>query len=357
MLTLLVINTVSVLTLNLLYDSESLRPRFHWRGVSVRNAILGVLFLGLYLFARTTAQTGTESRPSAIKSRILRIVAWTLLTVISVVEATTLASNLLFHQSVTLVRTPAQTYSLIHSVLFGLLGTTLLVRHRLAKTSGGLLPADLRSMIIGALWHGIKKSVAYSVVYALVFCIGAFAVYQWSIAGNDPQPFFLGFHFPAFAAIYVLAGLLCGAHAGAVAAVRDKTEILVKHCDSLAAPLMHSIVMSIPLDSPAGQSSLRQSFEELKLSAGTTFGGLLGKFVRNKFAESLRGAWVVDLIEQSGRQNNESTARGSLATALRERMVRLATDDINRRARLVQWAIYAIAGLIFISPAMFIILR
>jgi hypothetical protein len=238
-----------------------------------------------------------------------------------------------------------------------LLGTTLLVRHRLAKASGGLLPADLRSMIIGALWHGIKKSVAYSVVYALVFCIGAFVVYQWSVAGNDPQPFFLGFHFPAFAAIYVLAGLLCGAHAGAVAAVRDKTEILVKHCDSLAAPLMHSVVMNIPLDSPAGQSSLRQSFEELKLSAGTPFGGLLGKFVRNKFAESLHGAWVVDLIEQSRRQNNESTARGSLATALRERMVRLATDNINGRARLVQWAIYAIAGLIFISPAMFIILR
>ncbi len=351
LLVLLLVNTAAILTLNLLYDPELLRPRYYWRGVFIRNAIFGIFFLILYFVSRSKASLDDElqDRVASIKSKILRVCGWLLMIGVTLIETMIVVTNLLFHQQITLVRTPAQSLNLIHAVIFGTIGSLLIFRTGVSKSSRRFFSVDLRSLLVSMLWHGLKKSLAFSLLYAIIFGVSTFVIYKWSVEGRDPLV-----HFPAFAAIYILTGLICGAHAGAIAAMRDKTDDLVKGCDSLAAPLTHAMVMNVPLDKMNSQTSVQHAIDRLKTPIESSAHGVLGRFVQKKITELAQGAWIIELVDQCSRQGNPAKARESLENTLRQKLIRIITDDMNSRLRLMQFLVYAIAVALLLSPALFL---
>jgi hypothetical protein len=74
---LLVVNSVAILTLNLVYETEALRHRYYWPGVLSRNAILGIFVFLLYLFANSRPSVGKASadRFSSLKVKALRVLS------------------------------------------------------------------------------------------------------------------------------------------------------------------------------------------------------------------------------------------------------------------------------------------
>jgi hypothetical protein len=219
LLVLLLVNSAAILALNFIYGTEALRHRYHWQGTLSRNAIFGLFFTLIYFFARSGAPIGNEpaqERFSSIKTRLLRVFAWLALMGIAIIETLTLAGNLLFYQTATLIRTPSQTLNLIYVGFFGCIGAILLFRTRSTEPRQEILPSPLRSLMTGVLWHGFKRSIAFSFLFAVMFAVGALIAYKTAIEGRAPDSHFLIRHFPIFAAIYIVAGFLLGAHAGAL---------------------------------------------------------------------------------------------------------------------------------------------
>jgi hypothetical protein len=357
-LVFLAVNTAAVLAVNLLYGPASLRPRYQWHGVVARNAIFGVLFIIAYFVCRSKAGSRDQLPPRfvSIKTRMLRISAWLLLAILAAIETITLATNLVLDRQLTLIKTPSQTLNLCHAVLLAAVAMALLFRTRAATSEGKLLAADLRSLITATLWYGLRKSLVYSVLYAMVFAAGAFLVFKWFVEGRDPQTGFLISHFVTLAGIYVVLGLLCGAHAGAVAAIRDKIPDLMKLCDGLGAPLIRAVVANIALDRGADRAAIRDMIDRLKGAAQSPPGGFLGRLAQRRLTEFLHEGGMIDLIEHWSGQNNSGAAKEALVGALREKLIRLTTDQMEQRLNVVRGVIHAITTVLLLSPALLFVL-
>jgi hypothetical protein len=350
-LVFLAVNTAAVLAVNWLYGPANLRPRYQWYGVAVRNAIFGVMFLIAYFVCRSKAGASDRLPPRfvSVKTRLLRIGAWLLLALLGAVEALTLATNLLFDQAVTLTRTPSQTVNLIHSALLGAVAIIVLSRTRAAASETKLLASDFRSLIATTLRYGFKKSLRYSFLYAVVFAAGAF-VFRSLVEGRDPQKDFWVSYFVPLAAIYIIAGLLCGAHAGAVAAIRDKIPDLMKCCDTLGAPLIRAVVSNLALDPNLDRAAIREVIDRVKGSAQE--GGFLARLAHRRLNEFLHEGGVIELIEQWARQDNSEANKERLIGALGEKLIALASDRMEQRLTVMRWVIHVVSAVLLLSPAL-----
>jgi hypothetical protein len=355
---LLAVNSVAILTLNLMYETEALRHRYYWPGVLSRNAILGIIVLLLYLFANSRPSIGkaASDRFSSLKAKALRVLAWLTFLLIAIIETVILAENLLFHQTITLVRTHSQTLNLIYSVLFGSIAVILLVRTRSGRSGQKILPAQLRSLVTSLFWRGLKTSALFSFFFAIIFALGAFLLYKTAIEGQSSPPSFLMLHFPVFAAVYVFAGLLCGGLAGGIYGIRGKAEEVVRGSYSLAEPFVKSLLSKVSADELTNHESLQRIWDRGKSLAGEQAPGLLGKLMQTRFLRSVQGHWLLDLVNQFKQQQAAGATRESLENLLGEKIIQLTTEDIRTRLGLLQWANYALAIVLLLSPALLFVI-
>jgi hypothetical protein len=358
LLVLLLVNTAAILALNFIYGTEALRHRYHWQGTLLRNAFFGLFFVCIYFFARSGAPISkgpTEDRFSSVKTKLLRAFAWLALMGMAVIETITLAGNLLFYQTATLVRTPSQTLNLIYTGFFGCIGAILLSRTRSSGARQELLPSQLRSLLTGVLWHGFKRSIACSFLFAVIFALGAFIVYKTAIEGRDPPPHFIMLPFPFFFAIYILAGLLCGAHVGAISAIRGKTDELVRGCYSLAEPLLSSLLGHVRVEETGNLGSLYEMIDRAKLTGATGL-GVAARLMQRTYLHSIRGSWIVDLIGQWRQQHTTGFTKEPLENVLREKIIQVTAGEVKGRLALFEWATYALAAALLSSPFLLLLM-
>jgi hypothetical protein len=358
LLVLLLVNSAAILALNFIYGTEALRHRYHWQGTLSRNALFGLSFVLIYFFVRFGApisKAPTEDRFSSVKTKLLRAFAWLALMGMAVIETITLAGNLLFYQTATLVRTPSQTLNLIYTGLFGCIGAILLSRRRGSESRQELLPSQLRSLLTGVLWQGFKRSIAFSFLFAVIFALGAFILYKTAIAGRAPAPHFLILHFPVFCAIYILAGLLCGAHAGALSAIRRKTNDLVTGCYSLAEPLLSSLLNQISPEQMRNLGSLHEIINRARFTGGSGL-GVMGRLMQRTYLHSIRGSWIVDLIDQWRQQQTAGSTKEPLENVLREKIIQVTAKEIKGRLTLFEWATYTLAAALLSSPFLLLLM-
>lgn len=119
--------------------------------------------------------------------------------------------------------------------------------------------------------------------------------------------------------------------------------------------MIRAIAANVPIDQIADRAAIRQMIERLKASMQSPAGGILGQLAQRRLTELLQDGGMIELIEQWSRQDNADMARESLVNTLRERMIRITTDEMSRRLSLMQWVIYVITAALFLSPALFLI--
>ena len=354
LLVLLLVNSAAILALNFIYGTEALRYRYHWQGTLSRNAIFGLFFSLIYFFARLGTPIGNgpaQERFSSIKTRLLRAFAWVALMGIAIIEALTLAGNLLFYQAATLVRTPSQTLNLIYAGLLGCIGTIMLLRTRTTESRQKLLPSHLRSLMTGVLWHGFKRSIAFSFLFAVMFAVAALIAYKTAIEVRASTSHFLILHFPIFVAIYVVAGFLLGAHAGALSGIRRKTKEWVTGCYSLAEPLVSSLLNQVSSEQLTNLGSLYEVINRARLTGAGSL-GVVGRLMQRIYLRSIQKHWIVDLIDQCRQQKTTDFTKGPLENILREKIIQATAEEISTRLVLFEWASYALAAVLLLSPVL-----
>ena len=355
---LLVVNSVAILTLNLVYETEALRHRYYWPGVLSRNAILGIFVFLLYLFANSRPSVGKASadRFSSLKVKALRVLSWLIFPLIAIIETVALAENLLFHQTATLVRTHSQTLNLIYSVLFGSIAVILLVRTNTGRPEPKILPAQLRSLATNLFWRGLKTGALFGFFFAIIFTLGALFVYKTAVEGQSPSLSFFALHFPVFAAVYVFAGLLCGGLAGGIYGIRSKAEEVVRGSYSLAEPLVKNLLSKVSIDELTNRDSLQQIWGRGKDLVGEQPSGILGRLMQMRFLRSVQKHWLFELVMQFKQQQAAGATRESLENLLSEKIVQVTADDIKARLELLQWLTYALAIVMLLSPALLFVM-
>jgi hypothetical protein len=355
LLALLAIDTIAMLLLNAIYDQDALRHRHLWRPALLRNLILSIPCLLLLYFSRSSADVplaaSAHRRVRPLFTRLLRILLWMALWLVAAVEAVTLAGNLLFYETLTVARTPSQTLNLLYSVLTGLAASVYLTRTGASRPPVGEVPIELRTTVQSLLWHSLKRSVQFSMMFAAAFIAGGYVFYKAIVEGSEFPPALLAGHLIVLAIGYVVAGALCGATAGGLHATRERAEELVRGSHSLAAPLIHTL-----LQSTATTANTISPPNAIVLAAPERARGITGRMVQSRFLRLLRGHWVVELLHDYTSRGGGS-AKESLEGLLRERLVRLTIDDVRARLRLMLWATYALAGVLWWAPTLLMLVR
>lgn len=336
LLVLLVVGTTAILLLNALYDYDELRPHQLWRPVLYRNAILSVPCLGLLYFSRLRTETpvapAMSARITALSTRLLRGVLWVGLAIVAIAEAAGVAENVLFHQTLTPTRTPAQTLNLLYSVLTALLAAVYLGRTR-ASAHGRHVFIEPARKLRSLLWHALKISALFGVSFGAVFAVGAFVFFK------APGPYVA-----VLAGAYVLAGVLCGGLVGGIVAARNRTEQIVRGSYSLAEPLIQTLLRPATMSRAPDSSS-----DAIPPVSRERPPGVLAKLAQWQFRRSMRGHWIADLLHDD---TGQGTGAGeSLEQLVGERLVRLTIDDIRGRLRLMLWAAHALAAILWWAPA------
>ena len=348
LLALLALDTIAILLLNAIYDPDALRHRHLWRPVLLRNVILSIPCLLLLYFSRSSAEVPlAESADGRVRppfTKLLRILLSMALLLVAAVEAVVLAGNLVFHQTLTVMRTPSQTLNLLYSVLTGLTALAYLSRTRASRPPGGDVPIELRSTVRSLLWHSLKRSAQFSTMFAAAFIAGAYVFYKTIVEGSEFPPALLAGHLMVLAVGYVVAGVLCGATAGGLQAARERTEQLVRGSYSLAEPLIYTLIQSAAMT-----ASTVSPPNAIVLAAPERARGVMGRMVQSRFLRLLRGHWVIELLHDYA-YREAGSAGDSLERLLRERLIRLTIDDVRGRLRLMLWATYALAVVLWWVP-------
>lgn len=355
MLVLLAINASAILLLNAIYDPEALRDRHLWRPVLLRDLILSIpCLVGMY-FLRSSANVplaqSVHGRVRPLFTRLLRIVLWMALLLVAAVQAVTLAGNLVFYQTLSVTRTPSETLNLLYSVLIGLMASVYLTRTRAARPPEGDVPIELFTTGRSLLWHSLKRGAQFSTMFGAAFIAGAYVFYRTIVEASGFAPTLLAGELIVLACGYVLAGVLCGAAAGGLQAARERTDQIVRASYSLAEPLIRTLIQS----TVATDSGVRPP-GAIVLAAPQRVRGLMGRMVQSRFLRLLRGHWGVQLLHDYASQGAGTTGE-SLERLIRERLIRLTIEDIRGRLRLMLWATYALAVLLWWVPALLALLR
>ena len=355
LLALLVIDAIAILLLNAIYETDALRHRHLWRPVLLRNLTLSIPCLLLLYFSRSSADVPlAESAHRRVRppfTRLLRILLWIALLLVAAVEAVTLAGNLLFYETLTVARTPSQTLNLLYSMLIGLAASVYLTRTRVSRPPAGDVPIELRTTVRSLLWQSLKRSAQFSTMFAAAFAAGAYVFYETIVVGSEFPPALLAAHLIVLAIGYVVAGVLCGATAGGLHAMRERAEELVRGSYPLAAPLIRTL-----LQSTAMAASTVIPPNTIVLAAPERARGVVGRMVQSRFLRLLRGHWVVELLHDYASRGGGSASE-SLEGLFREKLVRLTIDDVRARLRLMLWATYALAVVLWWAPALLMLVR
>jgi hypothetical protein len=355
LLALLAINAIAILLLNAIYDPDALRHRHLWRPVLLRNLILSIPCLLVLYFSRSSADVplaeSVHGRVRSLFTRLLRILLWMALFLVAAVEAMVLTGNLVFHQTLTVTRTPSQTLNLLYSVLIGLAASVYLTRTSASRPRGGDVPIELRTTVRSLLWHSLKRSAQFSTMFAAAFIVGAYVFYKTIVEGSEFPPALLAGNLIVLAVGYVVAGVLCGAAAGGLQATRERTEQLIRGSYSLAEPLIQTLIQRASVI-----ASTVSPPNAIVLATPERARGVLDRMVQSRFLRLLQGHWVVELLHDYASPGGGS-AGDSLERLLRERLIQLTIDDVRGRLHLMLWATYALAIVLWWAPALLTLVR
>jgi hypothetical protein len=355
LLTLGAIDTIAIVLLNAIYEPESLRHRHLWQPVLTRNLILAAPCMILLLALRARVDRGASSTAAGglvtVVTRVLRIVCWCALVLIGMVEAAVLAGNLLFHQTVTLTRTPAQTLNLLYATLVAIGALTYLRRTRSARPADGDVPDQLRGVARRLVWHTFKRGAQFTAGFAAIFIVGALVFYKMTIEGSSFPSFLVAGHLLVFGAMYVVAGMACGAAAGGIQAAHERTDEIVRGSYALAEPLIRSLLQAA--GAPQEQAG---AAPPAVVAAPERARGLLARIVQWRLVRVLRGHWVLELLHDCA-AHPAAHGSQSLEHLMKDRLIRGTADDIRTRLRLAQWVMFTIAVLLWWAPALLAFLR
>lgn len=336
LLVLLGVSTVAVLSLNGLYDPDQLRPRHRWQPLLARNAILSIPCLVLFYISSRGSQSrehvpGLTARIAAMHTRVLRVVLLLAMLIALASEGVVVAENLLFHQVLSLTRTPGQTLNLLYAALIAVIAVGYRLRTQVSP-GGHDVPPDVVMTVRSLLGAALKESAIFSVLIGTIFGIGAVVFF------GAPSSNLL-----VLQVIYILAGVLCGGLLGGIQASRRRTGQIVRSAYALVRPLVQPLLRTVMSGAGSGASSV----EGLPMASHVAAPSALARVALWQFRRTLRRHWLADLLPGVV---TAGAASVPMEERIAEHVVQFTISDLDGRLRLMWWGAWALTGVLWWSP-------
>lgn len=330
-LVLLAVNSVAITGLNLLFEGEQLRPRQLWRPILARNAVLAVFPLLLFFHFRpgTAPLPETVRRVTWLYARLLRGAVYIALGIAAAGAAVTMLENRLFHDTLTLTRTPSQTLNLMYGGLIVCVALVYLPRARAAADAANL-PPNWGLTLRRVTWEAFTSGGLFAALATGLFAAGA-----WRFIPATSQYMVLA------GALYVFGGLLCGLSFGSLLAIRRGAADIVRATYELTEPVMQILIRNVTANGLSGVAIGAPAVATERPRS------LLARLAQQHLLRSLRRHWVGDLFEGLGAAASGPEAVERL---IADRVVTLTISDLRARLGLMLYATAGGATLLWLLP-------
>ena len=148
--------------------------------------------------------------------------------------------NRLFHDTLTLTRTPSQTLNLMYGGLIVCLALVYLPRARAAADAANL-PPNWGLTLRRVTWEAFTSGGLFAALATGLFAAGA-----WLFIPATSQYLVLA------GALYVFGGLLCGLSFGSLLAIRRGAADIVRATYELTEPVMQLLIRNVTANGLSG---------------------------------------------------------------------------------------------------------